>query len=336
MHFKAYDRAPGIHISPNLKSTYPDAVGPIADQVDDFRARGWNAGGPQRSRDAGCLGLPVIPFGSHPHGGVAKRGVPEPRVICAVGWPEESFPYSLPPAFIGPPALFVCTNSLGGSTKPDPTDVYPPFLREYKSTIADAALNTCIIGHVCMLAGYPIIELAFDFQKWFHQFFYVHGEAWLMGGLVPTRCGPTGALRGELLAILNRVMAMGWKFASGIAQRAANLIVAETLRRFDIVEQGFRSSEHPAARHWLDQRAGLPHDCYGRQDRLADMLMFTDDPRGIVAGSPPAADGGVAARPMRFMRVFFDLVGPDGINFLLSKHYKWTCGAWTGWIGARF
>ena len=39
MHVKAYDRAPGIHISPNLKSTYPDAVGPIADQVDDWTER---------------------------------------------------------------------------------------------------------------------------------------------------------------------------------------------------------------------------------------------------------------------------------------------------------
>ena len=39
---------------------------------------------------------------------------------------------------------------------------------------------------------------------------------------------------------------------------------------------------------------------------------------------------------MRFMRVFFDLVGPDGVNFLLSKHSKWLCGVWTGWIGARF
>ena len=34
---------------------------------------------------------------------------------------------------------------------------------------------------------------------------------------------PEGALRDELLAILNYVMAMGWRFASGIAQRAANL-----------------------------------------------------------------------------------------------------------------
>ena len=287
---KAYARAPGIHISPNLMSTYPDAVGSIAAQVDDFRARGWNTGGPRRSREAGCLGLPVTPFGSHPHGGVAKRGAPEPRVICAVGWPEVSFPYSMPRGFIGPPALFVSTNSLGGCTKPDPSDPYPPFLRELKSTISDAALNTCVLGHVCMLAGYPIFELAFDFEKWFHQFFYAHGEAWLMGGLVPTRTGPEGALRGELLAILNYVMAMGWRFASGIAQRAANLIVAEALRRFDILEEGFRAEEHPAARRWLEQRFGLAHDCYGRQDRLADMLMFTDDPRIIVAGSIPAIE----------------------------------------------
>ena len=213
---------------------------------------------------------------------------------------------------------------------------YPLFLRELKSTIADAALNTCVLGHVCMLAGYPLFELAFDFQKWFHQFFYAHGEAWLMGGLVPTRSGPSGALRDELLAILNHVMAMGWRFASGIAQRAANLIVCEALRRFDILEEGFRASEHPAARRWLEQRFRLPHDCYGKQDRFADMLMFTDDPRVIVAGSPAEASGGPAARPIRFMRVFFDLVGPDGINFLLSKHSKWSCGAWTSWIGARF
>ena len=56
------------------------------------------------------------------------------------------------------------------------------------------------------------------------------------------------------------------------------------------------------------------------------MLMFTDDPRIIVAGSPSSSAGGAAARPARFMRVFFDLVGPDGVNFLLSKHAKWSCG----------
>ena len=192
---KAYDRQPGIHISHNLMSTYPDAVGPIATQVDDFRTRGWNATAPLKSRAQGSLGLPQIPFGSHPLGGVEKRGTPEPRVINAVGWPPDPFPYALPRGFIGPPNLFVSTNSLGGSTKPDPGDPYPPFLREHKSTISDAALNTCIVGHVCMLAGYALFELAFDFEKWFHQFFYVKGEAWLMGGLVSSHSGPTGELR---------------------------------------------------------------------------------------------------------------------------------------------
>ena len=217
---KAVGRSPVIAIGPNLLSTYPDAAGPIAAQVDDFRARGWNAAAPPRSQRNGSLGLPSLPFAANPLGGVAKEGTADPRVIIHVGWPNDPLPIRLPPGFIGPPELYVDTNSLGGPTKPPPDDPYPLFLREGKPTIADAAHNSCVLGHACWLGSLSSYELAFDFFKWFHQLFYSERDVWMMGNIAPSLAGASASLRAGLIPIINYVMAMGWRFASGVAQNA--------------------------------------------------------------------------------------------------------------------
>ena len=332
----AVGRSPVIALAPNLLSLYPDAAAPVAGQVDEFRRRGWNAAAPPRSRALGALGLPTLPFASNPAGGVSKVGSAEPRVIIHVGWPNKALTIRLPPGFIGPPERYWDTNTLGGPTKPDPDDPYPLFLREFKSTIADAARNSCVLGHACYLGGLTSYEIALDFFKWFHQFFYKERDAWMMGNIAPSLEGSSGALRDALVPILNHVMAMGWRFASGVAQRVGNILVHELYRRFDAIEEKYRHLESPDVLRWLDARSRLPHDSYGRQDRLASVLIYTDDPKAEVASSPPGDPGGAAARAMRLIFELHSLVGPDGLRLILSKHSKWMCAAWTAWIGARF
>ena len=332
----AVGRSPVIALAPNLLSLYPDAAAPVAGQVDEFRRRGWNAAAPPRSRALGALGLPTLPFASNPAGGVSKVGSAEPRVIIHVGWPNKALTIRLPPGFIGPSERYWDTNTLGGPTKPDPDDPYPLFLREFKSTIADAARNSCVLGHACYLGGLTSYEIALDFFKWFHQFFYKERDAWMMGNIAPSLEGSSGALRDALVPILNHVMAMGWRFASGVAQRVGNILVHELYRRFDAIEEKYRHLESPDVLRWLDARSRLPHDSYGRQDRLASVLIYTDDPKAEVASSPPGDPGGAAARAMRLIFELHSLVGPDGLRLILSKHSKWMCAAWTAWIGARF
>jgi hypothetical protein len=129
-----------------------------------------------------------------------------------------------------------------------------------------------------------MIELGFDFENWFHQIFYWWCEITRMGAILPVYV--RDALGRRLVAFLNLVMAMGWTWASGIAQRVGNLVICELLRRIDERELLHRSSETPATQAWLARRAALPHDDYGRHDRLWDAAIFTDDPRLVVACSP--------------------------------------------------
>ena len=118
-------------------------------------------------------------------------------------------------------------------------------------------------------------------------------------------------------------MAMGWTKASGLAQRAGNLIVRELLLRVDARERLHLHEELPGTCAWLAARAHLPADEYGPANRLWDATIYTDDPKLVVAGSPPGAPGGVAARPIRVIEEFHKLVGPEGLNLMLSKHVKW-------------
>ena len=73
---------------------------------------------------------------------------------------------------------------------------------------------------------------------------------------------------------------------------------------------------------WLKPRSLLESDEYGPQDRLYDASIYTDDPKITVAGSPASAPGGICARPLRLAEEFDNLVGPKGLNLLLSKHVK--------------
>ena len=67
-------------------------------------------------------------------------------------------------------------------------------------------------------------------------------------------------------------MAMGATFASGVQQRGSNTINQGVLVRFDSRQdkRQLLEPEPAAAQLWLQKRSTLPHDDYGRQNRMAD------------------------------------------------------------------
>ena len=142
--------------------------------------------------------------------------------------------------------------------------------------------------------------------------------------------GGCGSLQPRLVALL---LAMGWAAASGIAQRISNLIMLLVCKGMDAAEAPHRCEEPAAVRGFLAARVALPHDSYGRQDRLFDALVFADDPRMAVVGSREDGPGGVAARPLRLAACFHDVVGPGGLNLRLADQLKWSCGVWSKWVG---
>ena len=334
-----------LALAPNLMSTYPDAALPIARQVALFEARqpdGWvRRAAHARSRAQGRLGACTLPFCCAPTGGVAKRGTPEPRVIVNLGWPPAPLPFRTAPGDSSPPALYHSVNASSGygACRHEPAPPGAPahedyFCGETKPTIRGAIHNTCVLGRGCLLGGLDLLEIGLDFLKWFHQIKYWWRLLARMGAIIPTE--EHGRLRAELTAVMNLVTAMGWTFASEVAQRAGNQIVSSLLRALDRAELPSRAAELQPLQDWLEARAQLPHDDYGAQDRLYDAAIFTDDPRISVATSPETAPGGRFARPLRLLDALFDLIGPEGLNLILAKHSKWIGSVWSKWIGCNF
>ena len=327
-------------LAPNLMSTYPDAAAPIAEQLGKFAQRkpqGWlQRAAMPRDRTTGMLGLPSVPFGSSPEGGVKKKGTIDPRVINAMGWPPKPLRFTAPPGDVSPQAVFQSINVTSGDIAGGDPQAHGDYMcKETKASIAETVNNSCVIGRGCELGGLIMFELSFDFEKWFHQFHYWWREVHRMGGILPD-LGADGSLLRRLVAVLNWVMAMGWTWASGIAQRMGNLIVREFLLRLDASEREHRHEENAATLAWLNGRSDIPHDEYGAMDRLWDASIFTDDPKVTVASSPVGAPGGITARIVRASKVWLRLVGEEGLDLSLAKHVKWMCGVWSKWIGACF
>ena len=203
-----------LAFAPNLLSMYPDAADAVGKQVAGFEARGWSrrAAHP-RGATEGFLGTPSIPFASAPCGGVPKKGTTDLRVIVSLGWPDVALAFMVPPACTLAPAVYYSLNETSGALVSAAGGDAQYYFDESKGSIGEAVHNTCIVGRGCAADGLAIFELSFDFEKWFHQFFYWWRDVCRMGAIVPD-VGPEGGLARRLVATLNLVMAMGWTKAS--------------------------------------------------------------------------------------------------------------------------
>jgi len=293
-----------IVLMPNLLSLYLDSgIDAAAAQMGDMAAAGW----------LGIFGqtLPCIPFRCIPRGEVHKKGVAELRGIADHGNPRKRL-----------------RTQRSGEEVPALNDVarLGDWHHEDKDDVQAAVLNGLIVQALADLNNEPVIDIALDWSKWYHRLWYHALELWQMGALVPD-IGNGGALA----FAIEYVMTMGARPASQIAQRLATTMVAKLCEEFDRMErERWQRPDHDGlsaeARAALDARELLrPDASFGSQAKMYSALMYTDDLEASISGPE---------RALRFLRLLFDRVGPDGLNLPLSRASKQQGGLVKVWLGA--
>ena len=199
---------------------------------------------------------------------------------------------------------------------------------EPKPTPMHAACNGAKVHSLARLGNHTSFQFGFDGWKMFHQFHWATRVLGKMGALVPlAKLMPDHTRKlGTAIAL---VMAMGASPASGECQAALNEIMNEIYRTFDELEAACRHLEHPALLDALRDRArDLPHDDFGRPDRCACFLVYSDDPLQDIAGPP--------ARVERVMFANYSVLGPNGISMRLADESKWLLACHSLWCGVNF
>ena len=352
---------PFIQLAANLESLY-DAGGAagvkcVAAEIrkfGQFDENGWYLRGPKPDASKGILGSATLPSVSSPLGAVPKYDNTT-RLIVDLGFGYNKLPLQVvtvqPLPAVEPPepasrphfscitrggggGIAVSVNSASGPCRPAKGEAYKaggrwPWHYEGKSSVAEQATNAVLLSVVAKLAQLRMFHLNFDFWKAFHQTNYHIREI-----LATSNTVPEGLLDGEvgecLRSITNSRMAMGAVFASGVQQRESNGYNYGVLARFDARQQKRRllEPEQPAAQLWLQKRGALPHDDYGRQDRMADGGWYTDDPTYTVVGG--------VTRVEDLIHSFYDVLGPEGLGVKMADLHKWLIGCYSAWQGIRF
>ena len=352
---------PFIQLAPNLESLY-EASGPagvkcVAAEIlkfGQFDGTGWYLRGPTPDASKGILGAATLPSVGSPLGAVPKPDG-SARLIIDMGFGYDNLRLQkvtvepLPSVDAPQPAsrphfssittgggggIAVSVNSAAGPYRPAHKETYQaggrwPWQYEGKSSVAEQATNAVVLSVVAMLGGLRIYHANFDFWKAFHQTNYNLREI-----LATANTVPEGLLDGEvskcLRNITNSRMAMGAGFASGVQQRESNVYNLGVLARFDGRQQARRllEPECSAAQLWLQKRSVLPHDDYGRQDRMADGGWYTDDPTYTIVGG--------VTRVEDLIHSFYDVLGPEGLGVKMADVHKWLVGCYSMWQGVRF
>ena len=122
-------------------------------------------------------------------------------------------------------------------------------------------------------------------------------------------------------------MTMGATPASQIAQRFANALIQQVCIAMDALEKEARvtsplAHEVQAALEMRDLH--IDADSYSTQGRLYDCLMYSDDAHALAVGVP---------RAIRFLRAFWSIAGPSGLNTPLSRASKQQIGVCVRWLG---
>ena len=352
---------PFIQLAANLESLYEAGgaagVKCVAAEIrkfGQFDENGWYLRGPTPDASKGILGSATLPSVSSPLGAVPKPDGTT-RLIIDMGFGYDKLPLQKvtvePLPAVDPPepasrphfssitkggggGIAVSVNKASGPCRPAQGEAYEaggrwPWHYEGKSSVAEQATNSVLLSVVAKLAGLFIFHLNFDFWKAFHQSNYHVREL-----LATANTVPEGLLDGEvaecLRSITNSRMAMGAIFASGVQQRESNVYNQGVLARFDGRQQERRllEPEPHAAQLWLQKRSTLPHDDYGRQDRMADGGWYTDDPTYTVVGG--------VTRVEDLIHSFYDVLGPEGLGVKMADLHKWLVGCYSAWQGVRF
>ena len=306
--------APQIVICPNLLSLY-DGVGidAIADEVDELVKRQWL--GTSRF-------IPFAPWRASPRGAVPRPMGGPPRGVGDLGAPRNELRTS--PEGEEVTSVNVATGC-GRRQQRLAGDEEAKWTTEDKPRLGDAARNGAILRVPADMSGQTVIAIAFDFKYYFHQLFFSAWEWWKLGAILPTRAEGGGASE-AMVCFTEHVMTMGLAPSSQIAQRFANALVQALCKRLDEADREAEAAEPEceAVRAWLEARRELPHDEYGTQARLFDILMYTDDPLIMVVG---------VERAVRALETLHNLIGPELLNLMYAKDSKWQLSLGVTWQG---
>ena len=304
-----------IVICPNLLSLY-DGVGidAVTDELGELLKRKWYGA---------CKFIPFAPWRASPRGAVPRPGGGVPRGIGDLGAPRT------PLTTVPEGETVVSVNTATGCGRRQQAlagDEHARWTPETKPAVADAAVNAAILRVPADAAGEPVFTIAFDFKYYFHQLFFRPSEYWKLGAVMPIP-DPGGGASGRTQCLTEHVLTMGLAPSSQVAQRLANALMQALLLRLDAADEAARASgerEHPAIEAWLSARRPLPHDEYGTQARLADALMYTDDPHCTAVG---------VKRTVRMLCCLHELCGPDALNLMYAKEAKWQLSLAVIWQG---
>ena len=357
---------PFLQLASNLESLYAanDATGVqcIARELQEFGkhdSTGWYLRAPRPDRAKGVLPIAVLPTCHYPIGGIRKANggtrividmgfgygqlelevvtvAPLPRDDAWLGGthapdtPREAFS-SITKA--GGGGLAMPVNVAAGPSKPQYGEAYTaggrwPWPVEGKSSVPEQVHNDMVLMVPAARGNHFIIHLQWDMWKCFHQTNYHMHELVATSNVVPELL-ESGEVAPTLRGTTSGRMAMGGLFASGICQREGNASDWAIMRRFDRRQVARRRTEPeaPGVQEWLNERSTLEHDAYGTQARLAFGGWYSDDPKYSVCG-PPTRVGDL-------VHSFYDVMGPDGLNFKLAEHAKWLVAGWAAWQGVR-
>ena len=302
-----------IVLMPNLLSMYSEngGVGAAADQMAGMQKHGFLE----------LFGsLPCVPFRAMPRGVVPKKDTDELRGIGDQGQPRKP----LRTRRSGEPVA-----SLNGLSREG------DWSHQDMDSLETAAHNSAVLQVLGDLNNEATVDMAFDFSKFFHQLFYDALLLWQMGAIVPRKRDPASHTAGADDALdfaLEYVMTMGATPSSQVAQRFSNAITLAVYRRMHAMEAArWQDPDLPneltaPARAALEQRAQLQPSCYGTHAALFNLLIYCDDARMACVG---------AARAVRLLRAFYEVVGVRGLRLPLSRAEKQQTGFGVVWLGAH-
>ena len=322
-----------IVLMPNLLSLYQDGgVGAAAAQADDMVRQGFIAV---------FEDLPSVPYRVIPRGVVPKAGTDELRGIADQGAPRKPLPVHRARRASGPSHRQEAHRVRWADQPSDPryestgpAGAERPLVEalndkcragdwghEDKDTLEHAASNGAILQQMADYTGEVTIQIALDMSKWFHRMYYDATDLWTTGAVIPSEA--TGSIK---LAI-EMAMTMGATPASQIAQRFANALIQQVCIAMDALEKEARvtsplAHEVQAALEMRDLH--IDADSYSTQGRLYDCLMYSDDAHALAVGVP---------RAIRFLRAFWSIAGPSGLNTPLSRASKQQIGVCVTWLG---
>ena len=332
-----------IVILPNLLSLYTDVgVHAVADELAELENRCWYSSStfipfaPWRASPRGAVPRP----NGGPPRGIGDLGGPRPKALPGVDLaaPRPEGVITLEPGILTWPERepVVSVNMATGCGRKQlaaaaalwgvrPTPTWDP---ELKPAFEDVCSNGCVLQLLANLMGTVVFTLAFDFKYFFHQLFFHPSCWWQLGAVMPEQAevdGVKGGASQDMRCFTEHVMTMGLSPSSQIAQRLANALMLVFYQKLDAAIEAAELSVEPEAALLLDARAALPHDAFGTQARMFSAVQFTDDPAIQVVG---------VERMVLAIRVWHEMLGPDGCNFMYAKMAKWQLSVGVVWCGA--